>query len=167
METKDVQWLIKRYLDVEKLFQEFFAAWNYCATKCHVEGNVGCCDFDHFRLGYNLGKDFVTRFEAQRDKLYGRRPSLTERQFPCFYSSCQGCKLKTHRAPKCYAYICVPMRDELRKKYGIEIDYEQMMNCLERILSGELLDSEFSFLKQKIEAWVELIVKIQAKRRTE
>lgn len=146
---------LARYLELESLLHDFFESTGYCRESYGITCN-GCCNENV--VEYPKIITGCSELQEERIRIYGRGDSRRG----CPYSSDEGCILKTHKTPKCIAYICPQFTTALREQ-GIEYDWLEMHALLVSILnearfdwwSGSRIESycisdeEFSEIKMK------------------
>lgn len=159
MDNTDIQ--LKRYLDTERLLNDFFAVFDYCLSGCirpALAGNGGrpvaaCCKKKYY-MRYDLDHPAFDRLRQQRERLYGKpaQHRWPDPVSPCEYHNPQsGCLLATHKSPICLAFFCREGIDVLRSDYGIyTYDYLGMNYALEWILTGDLPENQYRAFRQDL-----------------
>jgi hypothetical protein len=152
---------LTRYLEIERLFDAFFASLNFCLTRCILPqrqrkrgGPVAACCQDRYYIWFDLNHAAFDRLREERERLYGkpidhiRLGSVS----PCEYHDPQnGCILKSHKSPTCLGFLCRRAIDHLRNEFDIYFyDYLGISYALEWILTGDLPDAEYYDLQNKI-----------------
>lgn len=152
---------LKRYLDTEGLLNRFFAAFDYCLSRCiqpalTANGNrpvAACCKKKYYML-YDLDHPAFERLRQERERLYGEpaQHHWVDPVSPCEYHNPRtGCLLATHKSPICLAFFCREGIDTLRSDYGIfTYDYLGVNYALEWILTGDFSDHHYREFRQSI-----------------
>jgi hypothetical protein len=159
---------LKRYLETEALLNDFFAAFDYCFSRCvaialEQNGNrpvAACCTQAYYAL-YDLDHPAFVRLRQERERLYGGPEDF---RWPDPVSPCpchdphRGCVLKTHKSPICIAFLCRPAIDCLRGEFGIYgYDYLGISYALEWILTGDLPESQYRDLRASIREMIRTV----------
>jgi len=122
----DEQVILKNYLEIEVLLNEFFKEVNYCVPNCitqknsldfsYISGSIGCCDKNYYEI-FNNFKLFEF-LENERIKLYGKPKPNTQY---CGYHTESGCILNSHKNPLCLLYVCSSFKNYLESVHDIQI----------------------------------------------
>ncbi|MFZ5570740.1 MAG: hypothetical protein ACOZF0_10065 [Thermodesulfobacteriota bacterium] len=165
---RDIEANLRRYLAMERLLNEFFAASDYCLKNCiQVEmrknGNrpvAGCCRKPYYTL-YDLDHPAFALLKREREKRFGKpgdcdRPTPVS---PCEYHSPNaGCLLSSHKSPVCIAFVCREYVDYLRNRFGLyAYDYLGVYYALEWILTGDFTDGQYREFGAGIRAMIAAI----------
>ena len=147
---------LARYLELELLLHNFFESTGYCKENYGITCN-GCCNENV--VEYPKIITGCSELDEERIRIYG----VGDLTRSCPYSSDKGCILKTHKTPKCIAYIC-PQFTRALKEQGIDYDWFETHALLISILneakfdwwsgskieSYRINDEEFSEIKRQI-----------------
>ncbi len=147
---------LTRYLELELLLHKFFDSTGYCKENYGITCN-GCCNENV--VEYPKIITGCSELDEERIRIYG----IGDLKGGCPYSSDEGCILKTHKTPKCIAYIC-PQFTRALKEQGIDYDWFETHTLLISILneakfdwwsgskieSYRINDEEFSEIKRQI-----------------
>lgn len=170
---KTIESNLKRYLDTERLLNEFFIAFDYCLSRCiepalEKNGNkpvAACCQNKYYEVE-DLEHPVFDLLRSERQKLYGTptQQLRTDWVSPCEYHNPKsGCRLATHKSPVCVAFLCRNAIESLRREYDIyAYDYLGVYYALEWILTGDLPDHEFKLFRESI---LEMTRKVAAAKR--
>lgn len=152
---------LARYLELERLLNIFFSAFNFCYERCVLPERmqngdlpVAACCRDKYYEVYDLEHPAYDRLREERETLYGKPGDHVWKKpvSPCEYHDPQnGCILKSHKSPICLAFLCRKAIDRLRAEFGIRFyDYLGVNYALEWILTGILPEGEYLDLKNDI-----------------
>ena len=152
---------LARYLEIERLLNDFFGFFNFCLPQCivperlHNGGRpVAACCRDKYYAVFDLDHAAFERLCEERERLYGKPADHIRMNpvSPCEYHDPEnGCILKSHKSPVCLAFFCRRAIDRLRTAFGIYFyDYLGMHYALEWILTGTLPEREYRELKNNI-----------------
>ena len=152
---------LARYLEIERLLNAFFAAFDYCRNQCIVPKRINncgrpvaaCCQ-DKYYILFDLEHPAFKRLRDEREQRYGQ-PAAHSWLYPvspCDYHDPEnGCVLKSHKSPVCLAFFCRRAIDRLRTEFNIYFyDYLGIHYALEWILTGELSERDYLDLKNAI-----------------
>ena len=176
----DFEKTLIKYLDTERILNEFFSAFDYCMKICipgFLEKSGGrpvaaCCK-NRYHVICDLDHPSYILLRRKREELFGkpeeqRKP--VDSVSPCEYHGPRGCLLTTHKSPICLSFMCRKSIDTLRETYGIfTYDYLGVYYALEWLLTGHLSDSSHQEFRESIETMtktVRLVETERAKRRT-
>ncbi len=151
---------VLRYLETEKMLNDFFDAFGYCFDRCirvEIEKNGGmpvsaCCK-NRYHCLYDLDDPAFGILRSERETLYGKPEDQVNPNpvSPCEYHGSSGCRLATHKSPICLAFMCRESIDALRENYGIfSYDYLGMNYALEWILTGDFSEKDYTDFKENI-----------------
>jgi len=146
---------LARYLELESILHNFFESTGYCKEN-YGKTCKGCCNENV--VEYPKIITGCSELDEERIRIYG----VGNLKGGCPYSSEEGCILKTHKTPKCIAYIC-PQFARALKEQGIEYDWLETHALLVSILneakfdwwsgskieSYRISDEEFSEIKRQ------------------
>jgi hypothetical protein len=154
---------LQRYLETEALLNTFFAALDYCRSRClpalrRAGGGraVAACCQDRYYARCDLDHPAFVRLRQAREALYGRPQDQRRRDpvSPCeYHDPWHGCALATHKSPTCLAFLCPEGIDHLRTAFGVfTYDYAGVGGALEWILTGDLPQAAYGELQAGIRA---------------
>ncbi len=155
---EDPSLLLKRYLELEKILNDFCANFNYCLPMCishELKTNkfaVGCCKNKYY-CKYDLDIPSYELLRKEREKIYGnpQKYSHIKTTSPCEYHLPEGCALKTHKSPICNAFFCPEAISFLREKYKIfNYDYLGIYYGLEWTLDGTFNENQYNEFKNDL-----------------
>ena len=152
---------LARYLELELLLNEFFAAFNFCYDRCitlkRMQNSglpVAACCMDRYYILFDLDHAAFERLRREREKLYGKPAEHVwlNPTSPCEYHDPEsGCILKSHKSPTCLAFLCRKAIDRLRTDFDIYFyDYLGVNYALEWVLTGILSQRECLELENAI-----------------
>lgn len=165
---KDHEQNLARYLEMEKLLNDFFMTFDYCLAQCirpemEKNGNCpvsACCKNRYYKL-YDLDHPAFERLREEREFRYGK-PADHHWDFPVspceYHNPLSGCILPTHKSPICLAFMCRESIDFLRKTYDIfAYDYLGVNYALEWILTGDFSENQYEEFKGSVEQMIRTI----------
>ena len=152
---------LARYLKLERLLNEFFAAFNFCYDRCvklkQMQNGglpVAVCCMDRYYVLFDLEHAAYEQLRRERERIYGKPGEHTWMNpvSPCeYHDSERGCILKTHKSPTCIAFLCRKAIDRLRSEFDIYFyDYLGVTYALEWVLTGILSEQEYRELETEI-----------------
>jgi hypothetical protein len=161
---------LARYLKLERLLNDFFAAFNFCYDRCVTPKRrqngglpVAVCCMDKFHVLFDLEHAAYEQLRREREQLYGKP---CEQNWINPVSSCEyhdpenGCILKSHKSPTCIAFLCRKAIDRLRTEFDIYFyDYLGVTYALEWVLTGILSEREYRELENDIRTAIAKIKK--------
>lgn len=152
---------LARYLQLERLLNAFFSAFNFCYGRCITPKRmqnrglpVAACCMDKYYVLFDLDHAAFERLRQGRERLYGKpgEHAWINPVSPCEYHDPEnGCILKSHKSPTCLAFFCRKAIYRLRKDFDIYFyDYLGVSYALEWVLTGILSDSDYLKLEKDI-----------------
>jgi len=158
--VNDFKTNLKRYLETESLLNNFFARFDYCASRCiepaaEKSGTASatvCCQNKYYDI-YDLDHPAFDLLRRERQRLYGIPDGTgSGSDSPCEYHNPEtGCLLKTHKSPTCLAFLCPEAMEALRNECGIyAYDYIGVYYALEWILTGDFPDHHYEAFRESI-----------------
>jgi hypothetical protein len=152
---------LARYLELERLLNEFFSAFNFCYDSCLTPKKmqnsgllVAVCCRDKYYVLFDLDHAAFERLRQERERLYGKpwEHAWVNPVSPCEYHDPEnGCILKSHKSPTCLAFLCRKAIHRLRSEFDIYFyDYLGVSYALEWVLTGTLPEREYRELKKDI-----------------
>jgi len=165
---------LARYLELERLLNAFFSAFNFCYGRCLPSERmqnggqpVPVCCRDKYYVLFDLDHEAFERLRQERERLYGKPWEHTWMNpvTACEYHDPEnGCILRSHKSPTCLAFLCRKAIDRLRTEFDIYFyDYLGVNYALEWILTGILSEHEYIELKNDV---LTAIRKVKARRTT-
>lgn len=149
-----------RYLETEKILNDFFDAFGYCFDRCiRIEINnnggnpVAACCKNRYHCLYDLNDPAFDLLRTEREKRFGKPEDQINPHpvSPCEYHGPKGCRLSTHKSPICLAFMCRESIDALRETYGIfAYDYLGVNYALEWILTGDFSEKDYAEFKESL-----------------
>jgi len=152
---------LARYLEIERLLNDFFSAFNFCYDRCIMSKRLQngglpvavCCGDKYYAL-FDLDHAAFERLRRERERLYGKPKDHVWMNpvSPCEYHDPEnGCILDSHKSPTCLAFLCRKAIDRLRTEFGIYFyDYLGVSYALEWVLIGMLSEREYLELEKDI-----------------
>jgi len=161
---------LTRYLEIERLLNDFFSAFNFCYDRCIMPKRlqsaglpVAVCCGDKYYVLFDLDHAAYERLRRQRERLYGKpiEYAWMNPVSPCEYHDPEnGCILKSHKSPTCLAFLCRKAIDRLRTEFDIYFyDYLGVNYALEWILTGVLSEREHLELEKDIRSAITKVKK--------
>ena len=152
---------LARYLKLERLLNDFFAAFNFCYRGCvklkQMQNGglpVAVCCMDKYYVLFDLDHEAYEQLRRERERLYGKPCEHTwiNPVSPCeYHDPAKGCILKSHKSPTCIAFLCRKAIDRLRTEFDIYFyDYLGVTYALEWVLIGILSEGEYRELENDI-----------------
>jgi hypothetical protein len=152
---------LARYLELERLLNAFFSAFNFCYGRCLPSERmqnggrpVAVCCRDKYYVLFDLDHAAFKRLRQERERLYGQPWEHTWMNpvSPCEYHDPEnGCILKSHKSPTCLAFLCRKAVDRLRTEFDIYFyDYLGVTYALEWVLTGILSERDYLELEKDI-----------------
>jgi len=153
--------LLKKYLHLEQLIEEFFQLVNYCYPKCvkkqRGKTKAGCCARNYYIFHpVYLHSPAVRLFQLMRTAKYGI-PTNTEATLSDGYQACNyheptGCILNDYKSPLCISFFCDKGIKWLQKKHKITFDAGNIQKLMYDILMDKITDKEYSELELRLQA---------------
>jgi hypothetical protein len=152
---------LARYLELERLLNAFFSAFNFCYGRCITPNRVqngglpvaACCTNKYYVL-FDLDHAAFERLRREREGLYGKpwEHAWMNPVSPCEYHDPQnGCILRSHKSPTCLAFLCRKAIDRLRTEFDICFyDYLGVSYALEWVLTGIFPEPDYRELKRDL-----------------
>ena len=161
---------LARYLELERLLNEFFSAFNFCYDRCLKQERmqngglpVAVCCGDKYYVLFDLVHPAFERLRRERERLYGKPWEHVRMNpvTPCEYHDPEnGCILKSHKSPTCLAFLCRKAIDRLRTEFDIYFyDYLGVNYALEWVLTGTLSEREYLELERDLLAAITKVKK--------
>lgn len=157
--------LVQRYLELEKILNEFCDNFDYCLPLCIIpelkksEIAVGCCKNKYYKK-YDLEIESYEILKNKREQIYGppQKYEHIKTLSPCEYHTPEGCVLTTHKSPICNAFFCPEAIEYLREKFKIfNYDYLGIYYALEWTLDGTFKEKEFLDFKNELIEMIDII----------
>jgi len=137
-----------KYLEIEKILNEFFRELNYCLIHCIQKEQkpdrrspiIGCCK-DKYYKNHDIEHPAFELLKKEREQRYGKPENIeiSGKTGLCEYHTREGCRLKSHKSPICLSFLCREAIDFLREQYQLfEYDYLGIYYALEWILTGDM-----------------------------
>lgn len=154
---EDPKILLNRYLELERILNDFCANFDFCLPKCIIpelkkaEIAVGCCKNKYYKK-YDLDISPYHLLKKEREKIYGppQKYKSIKTLSPCEYHTAKGCVLTTHKSPICNAFFCPEAIEDLRKNYNIfNYDYLGIYYALEWTLDGTFNEKQYNDFKDE------------------
>ena len=152
---------IRRYLEIERLLNAFFATFDYCLPRCITpeiqnsghKPTAACCTKKYYAL-YDLDHPAFELLRRERELLFGKPEQYhwNDPVSPCpYHNPAKGCVLATHKSPVCLSFLCRSAIDVLRNTFGIySYDYLGVHYALEWILTGEFSEHQYNEFRNSI-----------------
>jgi hypothetical protein len=152
---------LARYLELERLLNALFSAFNFCYDRCITPKRmqngglpVAACCRDKYYVLFDLGHAAFERLRQERERLYGKpwEQAWMNPVSPCEYHDPQnGCILKSHKSSTCLAFLCRKAIDRLRTEFDIFFyDYLGVSYALEWVLTGIFPELDYRELKKDL-----------------
>ncbi|MFZ1983599.1 MAG: hypothetical protein WAU91_04250 [Desulfatitalea sp.] len=158
---QDFEINLSRYLEAERLLNEFFAVLDYCLPRCidaekRRNGNrpmAACCQ-QEYHWCCDLEHPVFEHLRQARERLFGKPDDhiWANPVSPCqYHNPDRGCLLATHKSPICIAFLCREGIEFIRSHYGIYgYDYLGVYYALEWILTGDFSYEQYLEFKESI-----------------
>lgn len=163
---EDPEILVNRYLELEKILNEFCSYFDYCLPYC-IEKElktsniaVGCCKNKYYKK-YDQDIPSYELLKKKREEIYGppQKYEHIKTLSPCEYHTPNGCVLTTHKSPICNAFFCPEAIEFLRDKYNIfNYDYIGFYYALDWTLDSTFNETQYNEFKNEI---IEMTKKIK------
>lgn len=80
---------------------------DYCKSSCSENNNIGCCNYDHYKIS---SPDEI----LQRQELESPITKSKEDDFECLYHSIDtGCALKSYKPLLCIGFLCNSLQNHI------------------------------------------------------